>query len=250
MRKSKSNLVIKEQNPWRIFFWMVVVVVTGIVIVVLAFEFGYKQSDEDLGIAVKDLKSIKERERVYRTEIRKLRKENRSLRANVARLKSQQVINFHAHDRIKNQLSVMQRTNGKLLEDLRFYKELTEPHSRWGIKIQSMKIDAGSAKDHTYYFKLTLIQHQAKDRLRTSSGQVSILIAGRRSDGSQKVYKLSEVTPDGQPNMNFSIVYLTSLEGQIKLPAGFEPQKVRVVVYPRGRGRTRIEETYDWPINS
>jgi hypothetical protein len=251
VRKSKSNLVIKEHNPWRVFFWMVVIVVMGLVGVVAAFEMGYNQSDDDLSVAFKDLKGTREDLIKFRKEIRRLRRENRSLKSVVAQLKSLNVIDSHAHNRVKKRMDTMLRRNAKLQEDLKFYRDLTSPHSRFRIIVHSLKIDDGGKQDDWFYFKLTLIQHQKKDRLRTTSGSVKMLISGRRSDGRPAVLNLKDVMPAEEGNLTFNLVYLANLEGKLKLPAGFQPTQVRILVYPKGRGRRgRVEKRVQWPINT
>ena len=255
MRRSKSNLVIKEHNPWKVFFWMTLVMVIVVVGLAMAFEVGRDKGDSDRIVAISNVTNYRELKKRYDQRIDALRQNVSKLRTEVARLESLNRIDGHAYKKIKRDLSTIRQGNLNLREEVQFYRNIVAPNKTFaGLRIHSFKIDQG-AEQRLFYYKLTLIQiHGLKTRHRNVTGEVRVYVTGKRIDGTRRVLSLKDIVPEDQSGaMKFSMKYYKSFEGRLTLPDGFSPTSVRVRIIPtrRGRvGRRSVEKKIRWPIKA
>ncbi len=254
VRRRRANLVIKEQNPWKMFFWFALAAILVSVSIVVTYNVGYDDADIGIEVAVARNKSNAELLKVFKSKLREKKDTIRGLRTEVARLESLNRIDGHAHKKVKETLEKLRRENFQIREELQFYRNIVSPNaSHAGLRIHSFKIDEGSEKG-LYYYKLTLIQiHGLKNRHHTVSGVVNMYISGLGPDGSRKTIRLKDVSSSEDAVMKFSMKYYKSFEGKLVLPEGFRPRSVRVQVVPnrrRGRSHTSIEKRIAWPIKS
>ena len=262
MRRSRSNLVIKEHNPWKVFFWMTLVMVIVVVGIAMAFELGHDRGEDDGSNTQYQVTNYKAtlkgyREKKLRAErhIDALKKQISRLRTEVARLESLNRIDGHAYKKIKSGLTLLRTKNQNLREEIQFYRNIVSPSKiNAGLRIHSFKIDPGTA-ERLYNYRLILVQyHGMKDRHRDISGVVRVYLRGKRIDGSKRTINLKDVTPETeQTDMKFSLKYYKSIEGTMKLPDGFSPVSVRVQIIPNRRtrgGRRSVEKKILWPIKA
>jgi hypothetical protein len=77
-------------------------------------------------------------------------------------------------------------------------------------------------------------------------GRVDFGIEGSRPDGRHTL-KLDEVaTGDGDVDSEFRFRYFQTLRGRIRLPASFDPIRIRLRVEPSGGRVDPVEEDYPW----
>jgi len=257
VRRSRSNLVIKEHNPWKVFFWMTFVMVVVVVGIAMTFEVAYDKGHDEgdtTGLLTKS-QALRYQEMKKRADQRidALKGQISRLRTEVARLESLNRIDGHAYKKIKSTLSSLRVNNQNLREEIQFYRNIVSPNKSYaGLRIHSFKIDQG-AKQRLYHYRLILVQiHGLKARHRNISGVVRVYVSGKRLDGSRRVLSLRDISPQSDaPNMKFSLKYYKSFEGSLKLPDGFSPVSVRVQVIPDRRtrgGRRTVEKKVQWPI--
>jgi len=257
VRRSRSNLVIKEHNPWKVFFWMtfaMVIVVVGVTMLWdVAYDTGHDQGDTKGRLTRSQVLRYQEMKKRADQRIDALKGQISKLRTEVARLESLNRIDGHAYKKIKSNVSSLTVKNQNLREEIQFYRNIVSPNKSYaGLRIHSFKIDQG-VKQRLFHYRLILVQiHGLKNRHRNVSGIVRVSVTGKRVDGSRRVLSLRDIMPSSDViDMKFSLKYYKSFEGSLKLPDGFTPVSVRVQVIPNRRtrgGRRSVEKKVQWPI--
>jgi hypothetical protein len=67
-------------------------------------------------------------------------------------------------------------------------------------------------------------------------------------DGQMVSFDAAElVVPGGSYDMDYEFRYFQGLEAELALPAGFEPQRMNVEIWPDEARAERINQTFEWP---
>jgi len=234
MASRRGQLVVRAREPWKnrlIAALLLAVLAAGAWVL---FAYGYSRA----GI---DLQALQQRERQLEAEIDRLRSENTEFREQKAVLERSRDIDQRAYGEVKDSLTNLQDEILELQEEVAFYRSIVAPdESAKGLRIQTFKLERnGEARGYRYRLILTQV---AKNN-RATRGQVHMSIEGLQAD-KQRELTLKDVATKEDTNLAFRFKYFQSFEGDIVLPQGFIPSRVRLTVEAN---RAKIEKTYEWP---
>ena len=140
---------------------------------------------------------------------------------------------------LREDLRVSHEESVALREEVTFYRSLMAP-DRVAKGLQIAEFEANEQADGGFSFHLLLTQ--VASRRTWVSGTVEVELAG--SEGSKAVLPLTEIASPSQYPLPYRFRYFQELTGRFTLPAGFEPEEVRVRVQPR-RGDP-VEKAFPW----
>lgn len=132
-----------------------------------------------------------------------------------------------------------------LEEDVAFYKGIMAPSADdKGLRISKIDI---TPVDHGARYRYSIMMTQVADNSSYISGLAAVNFVGMQ--GAEKVILPlrdldSNVTDLG---VKFRFRYFQEVAGDLRLPAGFVPQQVQVVLQSTGGKAQRVEQTIDWP---
>lgn len=204
----------------------------------LAFELGRYRS----GYALLD----------HRREVNALGRElaaeraaGEELRRQLAIEKTASEIDRETYAQIKASLSDLEAQIQAQEEELEFYRNIVSPQDRVaGLRIQSLEVEPSDGEGR-YLLRLLLVQSIVHNR--RVSGAVKLQLDGIK-DGQMVSFDAAElVAGGGQHDMAYEFRYFQSLETELALPAGFEPQRVVVEIWPNEARAERINQTFEWP---
>jgi hypothetical protein len=146
---------------------------------------------------------------------------------------------------VKATLSDLQAQIQAQEEELVFYRGIVSPQDRVaGLRIQSLEA-LPSDGEGRYLVRLLLVQ--AIVHSRRVSGAVKLQLEGIR-DGQTASFDVAELVVPGEPyDMAYEFRYFQGLETEVALPAGFEPQRMTVEIWPNEARAERINQTFEWP---
>jgi hypothetical protein len=216
---------------------LVVLIVTGYVL----FERGmYHASDR--------LESLVKERRELRQTIDRLERQNRELRQQIVILERSSEIDQQASREVRNEFASLQEELLEVRNELEFYRGIVSPgDTKAGLHIQSFDIRAGD-ETGSFLFLLTLTQVKRNDRY--VRGVIEMEIAGLE-DGENKVLVFNKLAESNTKPLSYKFRYFQNFEGEIWIPAEFEPETVRVLVKPRGKGQPAgVDKTMEWPVTT
>ena len=174
------------------------------------------------------------------------RAETTELRQQLVNLKLGADIDRQSVNEVRAMVREHKQTINRLNKDITFYKGLMSPTEREkGLGIRSWELYPGSAPNR-FQFKLILQQLALKHRL--LKGQVKVNIIGRQA-GAEKIIPLailSEQVDSGPIALRFK--YYQYIEGELVLPAGFEPSGVDIVARATSPKKVKVEKFYVWAV--
>lgn len=203
------------------------------------YDFGKVRGVAELG-------SLRTQHTVLEKRNRKLMKDNKVLREQVAILERSSQIDQQAAQDVKADLGQLETELQGAREEIEFYRGIVAPGDvQSGLRIHRFAMVNGTDAGE-YHYDLVLTQLKRNDRYVT--GVVDWKIAGLML-GEPGELALAGVTNPAVRQLKFRFRYFQELAGTITLPDGFEPEKVILEVIPEGKGKPQpVKQTFDWYV--
>ncbi|MEJ2566003.1 MAG: hypothetical protein P8141_08555 [Gammaproteobacteria bacterium] len=235
MFRSTKQLVVTAHQPWR--KWVVLAVLA--VAVPLGawglYSYGLYRAGFD------SLSALREQHEL-RSHISVLEKSNGDLSQQVANLEREKQVDQRAYADIKASLESMQDEISELKEEVAFYRGIAAPQdAAQGVRIQGLQL-SGNGSERGYSYKLVLVQ-MTKGR-RVTRGTIKLTAQGVLNK-VQKEYSFGELAGKNAIG-KFHFKYFGEMEGDIILPADFNPTRVVVHVKVESPKHSEVEKVYAW----
>ena len=128
-------------------------------------------------------------------------------------------------------------------QQISFYQSLMDPSPQQrGVYLESLDIKPANAQGEYQY---NIIVAQRSSNHQRVSGHLNIQLIGGPEGELGQTISLAELTED-QDRLPLGFKFFQQLDGSIRLPEGFVPARVRVVVQIDGDSAPRVDETYEW----
>ena len=132
----------------------------------------------------------------------------------------------------------------ELEEAVAFYKSVMSPGAgEQGVRIEKVGVAAASEpRTYTYRFVLT----QVGDNRRYASGQVTMILRGRRGDEAITMTLNDQLAAGSETG--FRCRYYQELTGRFSLPEDVEPEQLTVSASVSGRRQENPEKSLIWQL--
>lgn len=213
------NVAVRAAFPW----YGRLLGVIGLV--VLGYFVGYAKYSGD-GVAQ------------LREQLNKLTEENNSLRTQSIHVESQKQVTQVAQNDLAKDMAVLQEENGKLKEDVEFYKSILEDGSSVGVlKLHSFKINK-SVRPGEYDFRLLLIQSGRHEK--SVQGSLQLLLTGTQ-DG--KAVSIPVDPPTGGRGFKINFKYYQPVEGSFTVPDRASISNIQAKFYSLGSTEPKLTQS-------
>ncbi len=236
MSKRSTQLIIKQHQPAKTWFLIIVYGAVAFGISWFLYSFGLVQagySNVDLG---KEIAQLTE----HRDE---LKGNNETLKERVAMLERSRQVESGAYAEVDTRLQELQQEILELKEEVAFYRGIVSSReSAGGLNIQSFSIEK-TQQEGVYQFKLVLTQVMKNQRV--VKGKIKLAFEGV-SEGKLQKISIKQASSGAKLNLDLKFKYFQTIAGNIVFPDGFLPTRVFLEVKPAGKKLTRIDKVYDW----
>ncbi|MCG6900192.1 MAG: hypothetical protein LJE75_09350 [Gammaproteobacteria bacterium] len=191
-----------------------------------------------------ELKSLRTQQAVQEKRNRKLAKDNKVLREQLAILERSSQIDRKAAQDVKDDLGQLEMELQAAREEIEFYRGIVAPGDvQSGLRIHRFSLESGTGVGE-YHYDLVLTQLKRNDRYVT--GVVDWKVAGLML-GEPGELALAGITHPAVKQLKFRFRYFQELAGSITLPEGFVPEKVILEVIPDGKSKLpSVRQAFDW----
>ncbi len=166
------------------------------------------------------------------------------LRRQTTMLQTSQEIDRETYARVEINLSELQLKIQIQEEELAFYQGIISPEDGYaGLRIQSLNLTHTERERH-YLLRLVLVQAISHDR--RVSGVVRLNIVGTRDGEAIELGPAEFLVDPGSGDIPYAFRYFQGLQGELALPANFEPNQVNVEIRPQGAGGQPILHSFEW----
>lgn len=158
----------------------------------------------------------------------------------------------HAVDRaalemVRSDLATQNEQIAGLEEGLNFYRSLMVPGDLdEGLSIRGIELVAGVEPRH-YAYRIVLLQQQARKQPMVV-GKLRVTVTGMQGQEALE-YPLVALSGDIKEDaiaINFR--YFQSVEGELTVPEGFEPQSVRVMAQVTKPRKIEVGDEFPWQL--
>jgi hypothetical protein len=173
-----------------------------------------------------------------------LKRSEALLKQELANAKRAEFITRSANSQIQESLAEKDEQIAGLRADMDFYERLVGSGGRrHGLSVHNAEFSPGAG--NAWRYTITLTQNLNRGGL--TSGQMQFAVDGV-SGGKLKTLNWSQLLQKpGAPAQDFSFRYFQQIEGDVMLPLGFTPQRVRVSV---SGGFGKQEQRFDWTVST
>ncbi|HTD29340.1 MAG TPA: DUF6776 family protein [Xanthomonadaceae bacterium] len=178
-----------------------------------------------------------------KAENARLREQSRQfddLNQRVATLKRSDDISRAANQELQTSLSERDEEVSALRADVAFYERLVGTSGqRRGLSVHSVKMEKDA--NGSWHYAATLTQNLNRGKI--SQGEMTLQIEGAKAGKLQTLQWDDLLQKPSAPPQPFDFRYFEKVEGNVMLPPGFTPNRVRV--YLRAEGTT-IQQVFPW----
>lgn len=173
-----------------------------------------------------------------------LKRSEALLKQELANAKRAEFITRSANSQIQESLAEKDEQIAGLRADMDFYERLVGSGGRrHGLSVHNAEFSPGAG--NAWRYTITLTQNLNRGGL--TSGQMQFAVDGV-SGGKLKTLNWSQLLQKPEaPAQDFSFRYFQQIEGDVMLPLGFTPQRVRVSV---SGGFGKQEQRFDWTVST
>lgn len=156
-------------------------------------------------------------------------------------------VDRQALELVRKDMAAQQEELAALEEGLAFYRSLLTPGEiAPGLSLREIELVAGERPRH-FLFRIVVQQEARKRDL--LKGELSVTVRGKRA-GVAVEYSLAQLSDDVEVGgVSLAFRYFQSVEGDITLPEGFEPQELTVVAKTSGARRLEASQEFPWKLD-
>lgn len=234
--KGSKHVIVRHHHPLKKSLWLFVVVSVVLASGWWLFDYGRSRAGFDGAEASSERNSLVER-------IRQLEDEITALRAQKAIHERAREIDRHAYDRVDASLKEQQNEVLELREEVIFYRGIVGSSDQVrGLQILSFLLEENGG-ERNYRYRLILNQLEKSNRV--IKGRVHLTLIGLQ-DNAQVELPHAEISKKSSKGELFRFKYFQELDGDIVLPEGFVPLRIKVKAKSRGKKPKSIERIYNW----
>jgi len=239
---SGPKVVLSNRSQNSSLARQIVILCLFILVAAGMYEFGLSRAGFSRTSAIETSARLEE-------DKQELLSKNKALREQVAMLETATKVDREAYGQVETQLIDLQRRILEQQEDIEFYKGIVNENDGTGLRIQNFKIARSFGERK---FDLRLVLAQAFRSTKQVSGKVEMVVEGVQGGKSVRM-SLQELAPDAgeaesdkSGRLNYSFRYFQDLKAEVLIPAGFEPERVHIIVHPKGKSSKTVEDFFVW----
>ena len=236
----QEQMVVVPYRPRRRALFITVLVSVVAASVVSGFLYGYCQGLSAQG-AVQD-----ERDKL-KAELSALRIQNTDLSRQVAILDRSSMVDQRATAEVQATIRNLREQLAQLQQDVVFYRQVVSSDTvDTGLVVGQMNI-YGTSDPGRFRYKLVMRQQDA-DGDSYLRGHVNVNLVGRRGD-EQMIFALRDISDEqDQLDIRLGFKYFQTIEGELVLPAGFEPERIQIAAVATEPVGKSIDQYFSWMV--
>jgi hypothetical protein len=145
---------------------------------------------------------------------------------------------------VQEQLKAAQDERLALASEVSSLKRLIRAGGRSVVAVQGLRLATGEAqREFRYRFTVS----QLIEDVGQTSGSIDIKLTGTQN-GKDKTLTLKQLKGSQPTKLAMRFDHFQTFEGQLVLPAGFEPRALTVAINPKGDNLIASSETFPWQV--
>lgn len=235
-----KRLVVRHHRPHYPIIIGVVLLVAVVVGGWALFNYGLKQAGFEK-------ENLAQKETEWLAMQSKLAAEVVTQREHATRLEQGYQVEREAYQHLQDEVTRLHDEVSNLTDELTFYRDIVSPESdQKGLSVRGFLI---SKMEESAQYRYKIVITKVPNDGNLIRGNLTLEIEGKEKD-EVKRYSLKQLTLSKRPSdkISFRFKYYQNLNGEIRLPEGFEPTKVMLTLNPKGKKLKKSVEQFDWIV--
>ena len=221
--------------------WSIRAAVAGCAVLIglAAYFWGHRQGVDVNGDAREDRDMLL-------LEVADLKDRNSMLDQQILNLQQAGMVDAEALSSVQETILNLREQISQLQEDVLFYKQILSPdNEETGLVIGQLDLIAADVADEIRY-KLELKQQGNNENVINGHVNVNVLGMQNGSEVSIPLRTLSDETTVLDIKLQFR--YFQNIEGVMRLPSEFTPQKVQIIAVAEGDNGKTVQKSFGWVV--
>jgi len=240
VKGSKQHpLKIVQYRPIQRFSMIAILLCVICAAVIASYHLGYR-----VGMAGQE-KALTELSRL-RSELLTKNGELDDIRQRLANINLGAEVDRQANEDVRQEVIALKDQVAKLDEENSFYRNLMAPTgNKRGLTFGAVEV-VDTDTSRTYSYKVVLQQLATNHEL--LKGTLSFTVVGKLNgiDASFTLSQLSEQVSADVVRLRFK--YFQTIQGQLSLPEGFEPERIELIAKSTGKNAITVEKRFGWLV--
>jgi hypothetical protein len=174
-----------------------------------------------------------------------LSNENTELQLRLVAVERSAQVDQATQDAMRVRCSLLQDKLGQLEDEAAFYQSLLgNDDTAASMHASELQVRMRLSPQ---YFKYRLTLARFSTAVDTAEGIARLSLVGRQ-EGKPVTLPWNQINDQGQADFKFSIKQMEVLEGDVHLPEGFIPARLKIELIPLNKAFTRQVEHLDWVV--
>ena len=236
----QRKMIVVPYRPKRQLFYMAALIFGVAISAFGGFLYGYYETRLTQ-------QTVQADRTLLTRELARLETENSEFRRQVAILSTSSRMDQQANEEVQSTISGLRARVAQLEQDVVFYRRaVAEDIGDTGLTIGQFSIVA-TRDANRFRYKLVMRQQDA-DGDTYLIGYVNVNLIGRQGD-KQVILPLREISEDEeQLDIRLRFKYFQPIEGELVLPAGFEPDRIQIAAVATAPVEKNISQNFSWVV--
>lgn len=231
--------MVVPYRPWHALVMKVAVLAAIVVAGTGAYIHGYRTSVAENGNARAELQGL-------RDELVLIGSENAALRQQILNLEQSGTVDKQALDSVQRTILALREQISQLEEDVLFYRQIMSPeNTETGLVIGQLDLVATETPNIVRY-KLELKQQGNNENL--VSAHVNVDVTGMQGGEAVSLPLHSISSQQDSADIRLQFRYFQNIEGEMLLPAGFEPTRIEILAVAEGDNGKTVQKSFGWIV--
>lgn len=190
--------------------------------------------------------ALRERE-VLRVQLASLQEADADLRAQLMSLEQTASLDRETLGNLQRTILSLREMNSQLQEDVLFYKQIMSPENdETGLVIGQLDLRQAVEMPGEVRYRIELKQQGNNEEQIEGFANVNVLGLQNGQEVSLPLRSLSESVTELDIPLQFR--YFQNIEGVLRLPADFQPQKVQILATAETPASKTVQQSFGWIV--
>lgn len=232
-------LKIVEQRPWLRMMMLFILLAAVVVTVLASFQLGHREGMAGQEKALDDVSRLQ-------TELAISTRQTEELQQKIANVNTGAVIDRQASEDVRQEVIELKNQLAKLEEENSFYRNLMAPSgNKRGLTFGAVEV-VDTDKPRVYNYKVVMQQLATNHTL--LQGNLTFTVIGKLF-GVEATFSLGQLSEQvSSDTIRLRFKYFQTIQGEMSLPEGFEPERIELVAKSTGSTPVTVEKRFGWLV--
>lgn len=235
----QHNLKVIQHRPWvRVVYVFITVLITAAA-AAGSYYYGFSQGMAGQEAALKSVAGLTAELNAKSAALKTAEQELANIRLGAE-------VDRQSSEDVRQEVIALKEQMAALEADNSFYRNLMAPtENKRGLNFGVIELGATDANRKVHY---KFVVQQLATNHQLLNGGLEVLVIGKQNDLEAR-YHLSDLSSSvSTQSIKLRFKYFQTIEGDMVLPEGFDPERIELTAHSTGKNAVTIEKRLGWLV--